>query len=343
MENQLYYGDNLGVIKRHIKDESVDLVCPQCGRFSLFKRFFVAAVSERHGRRGKLSLARFCIKYIHYIGISFRHPNLCHDWFDFLDSAAIRPFVAANPVLPLKPFRPYLSRSLNVWERMRVIRDSLSFLVEQKNFIPNVGHAFVIATVNLGNDPSVSFRLKFNRQKEGEATLYLSLADDKIVMYCHFSFERKSDGPRVMRIGCIQGKKMPEMQKQLEKNMHGLRTRSLLLFACQEVAHALGVKEIFGVSNKNQVYRTFAKKMWVISDPSCRRFSFDYDAFWTEADGVLDAEGWFRLPPRLVKRAKSEMKPNKRSMYMRRYAMLDKLSLQIHHALNETFTFTACQ
>jgi site-specific DNA-methyltransferase (adenine-specific) len=26
MDNQLYYGDNLDVLRRHIKDESVDLV-----------------------------------------------------------------------------------------------------------------------------------------------------------------------------------------------------------------------------------------------------------------------------------------------------------------------------
>ena len=60
---------------------------------------------------------------------------------------------------------------------------------------------------------------------------------------------------------------------------------------------------------------------------------FDYDGFWTEADGKLETDGWFHLPARLQKRDATEMKPNKRSMYRKRYAMLDAVSAQIHRAL----------
>ena len=119
------------------------------------------------------------------------------------------------------------------------------------------------------------------------------------------------------------------MLRGLEKSMHGLRPKSLMLFGSQEVAHALGVKNICGVSNTKQVY----KRKVLIPLPGLRKMPFDYDGFWIEADGKLGEDGWFHLPARLEKRDSAEMKPNKRSMYRKRYAMLDDISQQIHQAL----------
>jgi uncharacterized protein VirK/YbjX len=154
----------------------------------------------------------------------------------------------------------------------------------------------------------------------------LRVTDGRVAAMSSFSFDRKPDGNYVMRIGRIQGGKDHELLKSLEKTMHGLRPKSLMLFACQEFSRVFGVKEIFGVSNAHQVY----KRKVLIPIPGLRKLSFDYDSFWSEAGGKLEPDGWFRLPPSLEKRSLFEIKPNKRSMYKKRYAMLDDISEQIN-------------
>ena len=263
--------------------------------------------------------------------MALRHSELCRDWFAFLDSEPIRPLVALNPALPLKPFKPYLSLVLDVGGRVRVIRDSLLFLAGHWDVLQRLvcGRESAVATIDLGADAVFALSLEVNSQKEGELTLLLRLADGRKAAISAFAFERRPDGAYAMRIARIQGVKDSEMQRQLEKVMFGLRPKSLMLFASQEVAHALGVREVFGISNASQVY----KKKVFIPLPGLRQLSFDYDAFWAEADGAPDADGWFRLPPRLEKRELSEIKANKRSMYKKRYAMLDGISAQIQSAL----------
>jgi uncharacterized protein VirK/YbjX len=270
-------------------------------------------------------------KQIYFGWVAMRNPAACGRWYEFLDSAPVRPFIKANPSLPLKPFKPYLALGLKVGDRVRIIHDSLSLQAGRWNAFQDIinGSKPVAASIDLGADGVVTLCLEINHQKEGELTLLLRMPDRQIAAIAAFAFERRPDGAHVMRIARIQGVKDHEMLRRLEKAMHGLRPKSLMLFASQEVAHALGVGAIFGVSNAQQVY----KDKVLIPLPGLHKLAFDYDGFWKEADGAAEPDGWFRLPARLEKREPSEMKPNKRSMYKKRYAMLDDISAQIHRAL----------
>ena len=257
--------------------------------------------------------------------------SICQQWYEFLDSPEIRPFVAANRALPLKPLKPYLSLGLNVAGRARLIQDSLRLLADHwAVFEPVIaGTRLVLSRIELTNGETVSLCLEFNLQKEGELTLLLRLANGDIAAISAFAFDRQPDGRHFLRVARIQGVKNHELLRMLEKEMHGLRPKSLMVFATQEVAHALGVSAIFGVSNANQVYN----KKVLIALPGLHKLAFDYDSFWLESNGTMDADGWFCLPTRLQKRETSEMKRNKRPMYKKRYAMFDDISAQIHRAL----------
>ena len=291
---------------------------------SVIRRTYSEVVANQVGGRRLLRRWR---KRLYFVWVAMRQRRPCRDWYDFLDSAPLQPFLAIYPELPLKPLKPYLSLSLNIRERIRVIQDSLLLLsTHWKSFQHFIaGQDPVIATIDLGPDGMAFLCLEYNRQKEGELSLLLRMTDGRVAAMSSFAFDRKSDGNHVMRIGRIQGVKDHELMRSLEKAMHGLRPKSLMLFASQEFSRVLGVKEILGVSNANQVY----KKKVLIPIPGLRKLSFDYDDFWSEAGGTLEADGWFRLPPRLEKRHLSEIKPNKRSMYKKRYAMLDRISEQI--------------
>lgn len=190
-------------------------------------------------------------------------------------------------------------------------------------------HRTSVAKYALDAETTVSLCLELNYQKEGELTLLLCLPGGQPAAIAAFVLERKPNGTHLMRIARVQGAGEAELQRRLEKLMHGLRPKSLMLFACQEVAHALGVADVYGVSNELQVYRN--KVLFAV--PGIHALSFDYDSLWSESDGVPEPDGWFKLPPRLVKRQPAEMKANKRSMYKKRYAMLDEIAGQIHIAL----------
>ena len=59
------------------------------------------------------------------------------------------------------------------------------------------------------------------------------------------------------------------------------------------------------------------------------RISFNYDGMWAEADGRPAEDGWFELPLREVRRTREEIKPNKRPLYARRYALFDQLQAAV--------------
>ena len=52
-----------------------------------------------------------------------------------------------------------------------------------------------------------------------------------------------------------------------------------------------------------------------------------------EVGGVPVGDGWFRLPLTTPRRTPEEIKPNKRSLYTKRYLLLDGLSAQIREQL----------
>jgi len=290
---------------------------------SVIRRTYSEAVAHQGGTR----IFRRWRKRLFYVWIALFNRRSCRGWYDLLDSAPLQTFLTVNPALPLKPLKPYLSLSLDIRNRIRVIQDSLLLLSTHWESFRHIitGQNPVIATIDLGHDGTATLCLEYNHQKEGELSLLLRMSDGRVAAMSSFAFERKPNGDHAMRIGRIQGVKDHELLRRLEKAMHGLRPKSLMLFASQEFSRALNVKEIFGVSNAYQVY----KRKVLIPIPGLRKLSFDYDSFWSESGGKLEPDGWFRLPPSLEKRTVSEIKPNKRSMYKKRYAMLDNIADQI--------------
>ena len=266
-------------------------------------------------------------KRISYICMALLNINVCRSWYHFLETAPIKPILSRYSELPLKPLKPYLSLALDIEQRVRILQDSLLLFATRWEYFQQIINKenSIIAKLDLGQDGVAKICLELNYQKEGELSLVLRAANDQIAAMCSFAFERITTGDYVMRIGRIQGIKDHDLLRRLEKLMHGLRPKSLMFFLAQELARALGVTKLFGVSNANQVY---INKV-LIPIPGLRKLSFDYDAFWFEVGGVSNQDGWFRLPLTLGKRDIAQTKPAKRSMYKKRYAMLDDISKQV--------------
>jgi len=57
---------------------------------------------------------------------------------------------------------------------------------------------------------------------------------------------------------------------------------------------------------------------------------------WTDVGGSPDKDGWYRLPLKTYRHAREEIKANKRSMYLKRYAMMDDITQQMDSQLKST-------
>ncbi|MBS1766061.1 MAG: DUF535 family protein [Acidobacteria bacterium] len=261
-------------------------------------------------------------------------PSASMNWFDSVDGPALKPFAQANPLLPLKPFRVYLSANWGSDRRRKVIQDTYATATRmggalQRALLDREGVRFLVGCGE--GESAIHLRLhrEYRFRKEGEFTLSLECpALGGRVMSMAFSIERMSGGIAVY-IGCLQGRDDgAEAIRSLTKALHGLRPKAFLMIAMQEVASALRAGELYGAGTAIQVHR----RKHAVHLPWIHGLGFDYDAFWTDAGGTLDAGGWFRLPRTTPRRTRDEMKPNKRSMYAKRYELLDQLHAMIHEA-----------
>ena len=306
-------------------DVSEQLEVSSCEKKSFFSRTIEVIRSEELGPGRAIKRWRRLGKFLLQ---ALRHRQVYELWFRQLETAAVRPYLALNPALPMKPMRAYLGRDIKPADRIKIITDSLAYISAHPDLrdLQMLGRGVRLAAINVENHGEVALILQFNDQEEGELSLALHPNTGPRLGIASFSLEKQGDGSHALRIGRIQGSADPETLRELEKSLHGMRLNAFLLFATQEWAHAQGITRILGVADNNQTCR--AKQL--INVPWFRRIGFSYDAFWAEMEGRRENSAWYLLPPRFIQRSPDEMKRNKRSMYKKRYALLEAIAAQIH-------------
>ena len=114
--------------------------------------------------------------------------------------------------------------------------------------------------------------------------------------------------------------------RELTKQLHGLRPQHLTVAFLQMLADVSGCLKIIGIAQDNQV-----KLRWKLK----KRVSMNYNEFWQECGAKPQASpnsNWL-LPREYTRKPESEIASKKRSMYRKRYEMLD----QLHQQLNNVF------
>lgn len=257
------------------------------------------------------------------------------EWFSFLDSPEIRPFVEANPRLAFRPMGSYLSTRWSWARRAKVIRETYEFIQAQGGALAKAmtdPAGMVLIHLPVGREDEARVRLGFDSQfrKEGEISAFLELRSiEGPVSSFAFSLERRPGLGWSCRIGSLQGRKGGDEEaiKAATKALHGLRPKMLMVYLAQEIARALRVGELLGVGNDIQIFRSR------ILRPR-KKVLFDYDALWLEVGGSPGEDGWFALPLKTRRRSGDEIKPNKRALYAKRYALMAELSRQVKTVLS---------
>ena len=137
------------------------------------------------------------------------------------------------------------------------------------------------------------------------------------------------NAPAALWIGAMQGTSADDAQeiiKACAKHMASYRPKNLILYAARAVARGLGCEKIIAVSNAG-----FYANNGLRLD---RKLKTNLDEFWTEADGEKTADArFYELKTVEHRKSLEEMKPNKRSMYRKRFKLLDEIDAAIANAL----------
>lgn len=274
-------------------------------------------------------------RHLRWAAAAALRPEEALDWFSFHDEPAMRGFVHANPRLVFRALTRYMSVRWGLARRTKVIQDTYRFISNRGGFLAEAmrcPEGLILAELDLARGQRALIRMGSDAQfrKEGEISVFLEL-EGMTGSITGLAFSLEQDGGLFARIGGLQGRKGGEEEtiKLATKAMHGLRPKNLMVLLVQELARALGAAGLHGVGNDIQVYRSRMNNPLMPK----RNIRFDFDALWIEVGGERQEDGWFKLPLTTPRRGPDDIKPNKRSMYAKRYALLDDLSRQIREKL----------
>jgi hypothetical protein len=243
-------------------------------------------------------------------------------------------FRRLHPRLYSKLQRPYLHRQLTPTAALAALRAHYDFTIENfsaaamEQVCQREGVKLATLTVPELSDFSVRLAYRSKFEKEGELTL--SLIDEcsqKNWFTLSFTIWQGQPQPELF-IGGLQGVQQNNLREDivaLTRGLHGLRPKALLLFTAQQIAAAFDLAAIRATSDDLNVFRDLRLRH--------KKVVASYDDFWTDSDGKLAADGLFTLPARFEPRPVNEIKPNKRSLYKKRYAMLEIWGAQMQISL----------
>ncbi len=169
------------------------------------------------------------------------------------------------------------------------------------------------------------------RFREGLLTLGLCTAEGCIFTLSFILSDTKQG--IVALVGGIQGASLPgigDVYRQATKTAHGMRPKDLLIEVFRSLCRAAGIDTIKAVSDAARHQRSaYSLRRSNGRDP----VELGYDTTWRERGGVLGNDGFFDVPVSVDRRTEAEMPANKRSMYRRRYALLDTIDTKMRTQL----------
>lgn len=251
------------------------------------------------------------------------------------DSAELSQVILWCPAIFEKPFSPYVRTDWDSCQRYEQIRNH--FILLKQLFGENLAQiykpqGYQLFEFNCHDNERYSVELFPGYQNEG--SIGIRLCDDQKREVYTLSLHLSGGQEKSCYIGALQGPndRIPERQKiivSLTRGLHGLRPKALMLEALYMVADSLEIGSIYGISNVGNIYNAS-----VYSDKKVEASRFDRDRMWREYCAESISECLFQFPQEPVRKDIALLKPNKRSMYRKRYAWLAHAAWQADDAIN---------
>lgn len=245
--------------------------------------------------------------------------------FSLFQAVPLRALPTRYPELLDKPMRPYRFACARARERAEMLEDHYRLLLARYPTL--IEPLYLGQGVELGRYPQsdCSILLRHDGTFRREAELALSIVDPQgLRLYsCAFSLAGSVAHPELM-IGSMQGPEPAVEQAQarvreLTREGHGLRPKSLLVMLVLQLARAMGGERVLAVRKRAHVFQ--AKRY---SRKQKGNLLADYDELWQEF-GAEDVDANFVALQPALRKPLEEVASRKRAMYRRRYEWLDQL------------------
>jgi uncharacterized protein VirK/YbjX len=272
-----------------------------------------------------------------FILLSFLNKALLISFFDCLPDENLFGVVLRKTDFIGVTLWPYLNNLWTVSERLERIAKHYELIAHfPGNLLSiNTQNLRVLSDMN-AISPGVKIALDHASwfRREGELVLNIFQNDLRVVSSA-FIFALVEGEPCIM-IGAIQGihSGVPSDEslsifKDLTKDFEGVRPRTLVLEVFSFVAEAYQVKKILAIADENRHHRHpyFGNR----DEP---KLATNYNEIWCEHGGVPSSlHGFYELPLSFNRKTMEEIPSKKRSMYRRRFDMLDNLKRDVLHNL----------
>jgi uncharacterized protein VirK/YbjX len=249
-------------------------------------------------------------------------------WPLLFDASGRNPLVKRRPEIVHAMLTGFLAANLTVRDRVKRLIDHCKIVKEIGGIIDLKSDAMVELVSLTAADTRYRITLDRALWLLGEGPLVISLWDgiDRIFS---LSFCLASDkGERIAYVGGVQGRfesNALDRYRRFSKASYGMRARDFLVEAFKGFCRAIGVAQILAVSDSNH-YRKGSSWPRVQAESSIK---LSYDEIWRERGGVNNGTGFFALPTTATRRKDSEMSSKKRTIYRKRYLMLDHIDAEL--------------
>lgn len=255
-----------------------------------------------------------------YYGYQFLHRKHCHALLTFLDQhPQWQPLFTQNYYRFNALLTTYCDKRFSAASRLTAITENLRLAEEKMG--SQLCHQLLTENSIILSQLTEDLRLSLNINQidpfEGYFSINIKNQNNERIYDASFTFL----SPNKLLIASIQGpsgENAQELVKQATKALHGMRPMFMLMNVFKLLAKKWQC-ELIGIPHKAQgKYRLSARS----------KILFNYNEFWEENQGIYQNNYW-KIPLDIERKSLEEIASKKRSMYRKRYEMLDQMEKDI--------------
>ncbi|MGN1393901.1 MAG: VirK/YbjX family protein [Succinivibrionaceae bacterium] len=267
--------------------------------------------------------------YLKFMTRVFCHKKIFEQVLELFKNNKLAVCVDEKPMVLIKVLRPYCVANLTINERFQYLFEHYNFLADNlESLIPQFYSEEGVYLGTPNEEYDAHLVLKYDDTFRREAELSLSFVNhEKIKLYSvAFNFFKNKSGEYVIAITSLQGvsplikEDNALVVKELTKACFGYQPRYMLLEIIFEIAKTLQIKDVYAIRTNSHVYKDerYIKKF-------LDKMISDYDVVWENFNAQeIDNKNFVKITSN-PRKSIEEIVSKKRSMYKKRYSMMDSI------------------
>jgi len=272
-------------------------------------------------------------RYLVFLGRCCLHKQEIEKLQKFFAATALRQkILQGTPSFLEQTTRSFFYAGASWSDRITIVKQHVKYLekVTKPAFMEQLycEHKPIVLWQQDVQEKPLTMELSFHggQRKEGCLCLVLNWGEKpfyQLMFWLAPGFAKES----ALWVGALQGTSLGnDAVKAMTKQFFGYRTKNLIFYGLRNVAHVLGCKSIYAVTNEGYYTMNHLRLN--------RKLKTNFGAFWEECEGVLcEDKRFYKIPIAETRKEMSEMKPSKRANHRRRYELMDAITADIEKQL----------